>query len=358
MRVNNSEKIYFPLLDFARYLAALSILIWHYQHFYFISPKEFIFDWNQQNQPFFSALQLFYKYGYQAVPFFWMLSGYTLAVNYMSTKFEFFKFWVYRFSRLYPLHILTLVILAFAQFLSYFLLGHFQIYPSNRIRDFFLNLFFINNGNMFNGPIWSLSVELFVYLIFSILLFRKVVMSKPNILFIVIIAFFFQSLIGFFHFHFHLSVFVHVPEATFCFFLGVLAYKLHLDFNSRFLFTFALCLLPFGFAFWRLNSRIEMFFLALLLIIASIEKKFVFSNIFEKRAQFFGNQTYALYLIHIPFQVFILIFREYFYPNHESFANNQLFFVGYIVFLNFVAFYVFTYFEKPLRKKLQLSIRF
>jgi len=77
-----------------------------------------------------------------------------------------------RLSRLYPLHFLTLCIVAFLQiFYSHVSSGKSFVYSDNGFLDFIKHLFFasawgIENSDGFNGPVWSVSVELLVYLVF------------------------------------------------------------------------------------------------------------------------------------------------------------------------------------------------
>ena len=77
------------------------------------------------------------------------------------------KFFVNRFTRLYPLHFITLIIVAVLQFFSFKSLNQFMIFDYNDIYHFFLNIFFISSwgfekGMSFNQPIWSVSYEIIV----------------------------------------------------------------------------------------------------------------------------------------------------------------------------------------------------
>src|SRR5690606_2751289 len=78
-------------------------------------------------------------------------------------------------ARLYPLHFATLLLVAGLQALSFHLQLEFQIYPYNDLYHFVLNLFFVSHwgleaGDSFHAPIWSVSVEVFIYILFWLLL--------------------------------------------------------------------------------------------------------------------------------------------------------------------------------------------
>ena len=84
----------------------------------------------------------------------------------------------YRFSRLYPLHILTLLIVAALQAAYFRRYGAFFIYQLNDARHFVLQLFFASNWSRqspftFNGPIWSLSIEVLLYAMFFAIAFAR-----------------------------------------------------------------------------------------------------------------------------------------------------------------------------------------
>jgi peptidoglycan/LPS O-acetylase OafA/YrhL len=84
-------------------------------------------------------------------------------------------FLVYRLSRLYPLHFVTLLIVALLQAIYFRAHGYFFVYQANDLPHFLLQIFMasdwvVQNGNSFNGPIWSISVEVLVYIAFFLML--------------------------------------------------------------------------------------------------------------------------------------------------------------------------------------------
>ena len=91
--------------------------------------------------------------------------------NNIIKKISIRTFFINRFSRLYPLHFITLLIVLILQIIYQNLNENYFVYENNDIYHLFLQLLFISNwgfekGYSFNGPIWSVSIELIVYFIF------------------------------------------------------------------------------------------------------------------------------------------------------------------------------------------------
>ncbi|TAM46504.1 MAG: hypothetical protein EPN61_05205 [Burkholderiaceae bacterium] len=61
-------------LEVVRFISALSVLVWHYQHFFYIADKPT--DFVRELQPFYSMLSIFYDYGFYGVQVFWCISGF------------------------------------------------------------------------------------------------------------------------------------------------------------------------------------------------------------------------------------------------------------------------------------------
>ena len=167
----------FYYLELLRFFSAVSVLIYHYQHFFkpYTSFSTIDISVNKFIQPFYSFLNILYNYGNLGVPMFWAISGFVFAHVYLGKdkNVNGKQFFINRFARLYPLHFATLLIVALAQIINHKLFGNFQIYEFNDLYHFFLQVFFISawgfeKGYSFNAPIWSVSIELIIYMLFLI----------------------------------------------------------------------------------------------------------------------------------------------------------------------------------------------
>jgi peptidoglycan/LPS O-acetylase OafA/YrhL len=119
----------------------------------------------------------FYDNGYIAIQIFWMISGFIFFWKYSesinSGAISAYRFFVLRFSRLYPLHFATLIVVATLQMLYIRTHGTSFVYRSNDNFHFMLQLALASNWidelpQTFNGPIWSVSVEALVYAFFFV----------------------------------------------------------------------------------------------------------------------------------------------------------------------------------------------
>jgi peptidoglycan/LPS O-acetylase OafA/YrhL len=159
-------------LDAARGLAALAVVLWHWQHMYLIGGGKLA---DRTLQPFYALLYPFYEAGWLAVEFFFTLSGFVffwlygerIAAGTLSVR----AFWVARFSRLSPLHLVALLVVAALQGLL-LASGHQSfVYGGTTLPNFVLNLLFLQyfiHGWTFNGPEWSVGVEVLLYGLFFI----------------------------------------------------------------------------------------------------------------------------------------------------------------------------------------------
>lgn len=164
----------FYLLDILRGLASFSVLIWHYQHFFFRNcklPARF----DRGIQPGYVILKPLYEHGDLAVYLFFILSGFIFFHIYsegISSKSVSLKTFVSnRLSRLYPLHLITLLLTAALQLGYHRLFNSYFVYEFNNLKHFLLQLSFasfwgMQDGHSFNGPIWSVSVEVLLYIMF------------------------------------------------------------------------------------------------------------------------------------------------------------------------------------------------
>lgn len=168
-------KRHFNALDLSRLVAAVAVLFWHYLHFT-IPPNGSRAPPNFGDyEPLYGVFAAFYAHGHLAVEYFWIVSGFVFAHVYLAETVERRRFWLARVARLWPLHLLTLVAVALLQAAYWAQQGRHFVFGPNDWTHFVLNLglahyWGFEKGMSFNGPSWSLSVEILAYAAFWVLL--------------------------------------------------------------------------------------------------------------------------------------------------------------------------------------------
>jgi len=164
-------------LEALRFLTAFAILVFHYSHFAFVADKPV--GLVPERLPLYSLLHAFHDSGAFGVWVFWCISGFIFFWKYRDPIAERsvggWKFFVLRFSRLYPLHLVTLLLVALLQPVYFGQNGQYFVYQDNDLPHFLAQLFMasdwgIVHGYSFDGPIWSISVEVLVYFLFFLML--------------------------------------------------------------------------------------------------------------------------------------------------------------------------------------------
>ena len=164
-------------LEGLRFLSAFAILVFHYRHFFYVASEPV--GLAQERLPLYGVLHVLYDSGRLGVWIFWCISGFIFFWKYRDAiagrTVGGWQFFVLRFSRLYPLHFVTLLVVALLQAAYFNLHGCFFVYQSNDVWHFLAQLLLASEWNgkedlSFNGPIWSISVEVLVYLWFFLML--------------------------------------------------------------------------------------------------------------------------------------------------------------------------------------------
>jgi peptidoglycan/LPS O-acetylase OafA/YrhL len=343
------KKNYYYFVDLLRWLAAMAVLLHHYAAHFNISGID--------NSYFFNYLIKNSIIGSYGVWLFWCVSGFVFANVYFNNKNSLKEFAIKRFARLYPLHFITLIIISILQYYSMEKFTHFQIFQKNDILRFIENILFINDGNSFNAVIWSISVEIPVYFIFFFYLkFNKNHILIKTIILVTIL--WFDLKLGFLYYH--------LSACLFYFFLGVLVF-LFCNLTKRFNFflliisIIVISITPYLFEIKNSLLLIKyrnyipttlLFFCSLLTLCFSLEK---YLHRLGKKIKFLGDSSYAIYLIHVPIQILILILSDLNIINLEIFASYQSLIIFFIV-VNLIAHLIFKLFESPIRKKITIFL--
>jgi len=353
------------LLDLARAFAAICIVLQHYQHFYLYQDQNFY----RSDQPFFEIIGFAYNFGSQAVPFFFLLSGFIFFTFYykkiFSGEINFKNFIILRLTRLYPLHILTLIAIILLQQIYFHFENNYFIWEASNIRTFLAHIFLIQEWPMikpyvpngFNAPSFSISIELFLY-----------------------ISFFFVSL-NYAKNISQVSMIVIVSVALYCvikssFTLGILLFyyggfvfyllekiKKTIERNKKFAITVLLIINLIIFSQLLNNYFLELqlelntiigtrlmillYFIKFPLIIINLMMIQIFFKNIGKNLQIFGDISYTIYLIHFPLQIpFEIISNNFFRINY----NSNIIFLLYIFVVLLVSIITYKFFELPSKK--------
>jgi len=338
-----------------RFMAAFAVLLWHYQHLWWtpVGATDFV----RTAQPLYRYFSIFYDFGLYAVQVFWSISGYILFWKYRRSVAEhrigYKTFFVLRFSRLYPLHFATLLLVAALQIVYVSLRGYSFVYGHNDLFHFGLQLLFASNwgfqsGTSFNGPTWSISVEILVYIAFFAVL-RYLGSSLLSIIAIMIAATAGYAWGG------HSPIF----QCFVCFYVGGLSATFAASpwalAHRRLLFQLAVtCLIIVPVI--AVAIHVERFkFLAQAATIAYLPvllylmaEHFRIPDLLTKAVVVAGNLTYSSYLIHFPLQLTIAIvcaILDVAIP-----AEDPIFFVCYMATIWLLAWLIVVFFEMPCQR--------
>jgi peptidoglycan/LPS O-acetylase OafA/YrhL len=140
-------------LEALRFLTAFAILVFHYPHFAFVADKPV--GLVQERLPLYGLLHVFHDAGVYGVWIFWRISGFIFFWKYRDAisgrSVSGFKFFVLRFSRLDPLHLVTLLLVALLQPVYFNLNGYFFVYQQNELPHFLLQLFMASEWGVLHG---------------------------------------------------------------------------------------------------------------------------------------------------------------------------------------------------------------
>jgi len=342
------KKLY--LVELLRFISSISVLIYHYKIFFF--QFNGYLELNLNNKlfllPFNSIINVFYKYGDYGVQMFWCISGFIISYVYLNKKYRVTskEFFINRFSRLYPLHFITLILILFIQLISKSITGNYQLFEYNDIYHFFLNLFFISgwgfhNGLNFNQPIWSVSMELIAYTFFFISIkYIKNFELKFLIVIYIILLFIDKSFSA-------PNMNNTIISCVNLFITGTIIYFLTKKLNKRTFFWISISLLIISFMG---NFKIFMFCPAILMLFIVSENLFK-DKINKNFFSMLGNVTYSTYLLHAPYSIILILL----FKNQTEVYLNSFFFFFYFTSLIIVSSFVYILIEKKLQNKIRFS---
>jgi peptidoglycan/LPS O-acetylase OafA/YrhL len=351
----------YDTIDALRGIAALSVVFWHWQWFYCprdatICPAGDTPILNDPSiQPFFWLIQPVYGHGWLAVDLFFSISGFVffyLYVDAISTKqVGAWTFFVNRFSRLYPLHLATLLIVTALQMLYFMRNGAFFIFNVNDPKHFMMQLLLASNWSRspysFNGPIWSVSIEVLLYGIFFIVVRTR--LTHPVILTLIVLA---GPLIMREHYF--------LGQGIFSFFAGGLSFHIAGQWRAKRrldpLLAFCTASVVMGATLIEVGSPTDNFvviivFPAIILALSINETRLRPIMGFLRGV---GMMSYSLYLIHFPLALSFVTAASYFDLSLDPSSPSLL--LSFLASLFVLSALTFRFFEMPMQRFLRRII--
>lgn len=338
-------------LTFTRFIAAMSIVIYHYgENVAVLNNEYFSFIFSNANV---------------GVSFFFVLSGFVMMIAYGHfSKINFADYMKNRLARIYPVYFFA-VLLLFMTYLVKFRNGIIT-------EDILYNIFMIQSwipgkATSFNYPAWSLSVELIFYLSFPI--FFNYLLKKISTKYLLIISLLFWIVSQIFvhvtiekeilkvPFYSYMDLLYHPLLHMNEFLIGAVAGLIFIKKKTQsnnilvilILITLLILILKFPIGINYHNGFLAIIFIPLIFFI-STDNSFVSKFLSKKIFVFLGEISYGIYILQFP--VYILIMKNNMLLNiltlDESKDVNKIFFI-YIVSLISISSLVYIYLEKPMR---------
>ena len=333
---NNSKANYLDVLQILRGFAALMVVVHH--------SVGSIKYYHKIQHPVLDFIGSTGKYG---VDFFFVLSGFIISYSAFYKYDEPNAFKNYVKNRLIRIYVPYLPIGIF-MLLVYTLLPNFS--NGNRELSVLTSLTLIPYGNPALSVAWTLSFELFFYLVFSIsFFFRKLWIYFISIWYVLILVFNYGCNLTASTNNAFLKLFFSTYNIEFLigFYLSWLVIK-KIKFTKKTIFV-SLILTLSSFLFIKLN-KIELFkfdlnflfsiftFIIVYIAIVFYNKKINKSSLF----MMIGNATYSIYLIHNPLQMIVLRF----YPKINSYFGVFIAVLLVLILSSFIGYLYYLIFEK------------
>ncbi|ANQ48047.1 acyltransferase [Flammeovirga sp. MY04] len=310
IKVNMKPTNYLTSLTPLRGIAALWVIIFHIDVSTYYRDLGSLFDR--------SSTGIFSK-GYLWVDFFFLLSGFIIYHVYGQEFKEGFSFpkmkrflWT-RFSRLYPLHLFTLMVtiigaLIFGQLYPQLIDGSWELYfsPKALLPEFtMMNAMNFYHFLSWNMPSWSIGAEFWTYFIAIFILGALGKQTKVGWIISSVLSFSLLVMLVHFHPNHNLDITWDFGwlRCLFQFILGVNIYqlfdkKIGASFLSKdIIFIVLMMSIGIGFHFmW--NDLIFVPLFALLLLATAYNNNKVSSFLESPSLKFLGDISYSLYLMH------------------------------------------------------------
>jgi peptidoglycan/LPS O-acetylase OafA/YrhL len=344
----------YETLDALRGLAALSVVLWHWQGFYFDPATISIALPDASIQPLYLMLRPFYLDGWIAVDLFFAISGFVFFYLYSERvadgQVSLWQFAINRFSRLYPLHIMTLAIIVLLQFSYQRSHGVFYGPQANDLRHFMLQLFLASNWwptspLSFNSPIWSVSIEVLLYALFFLI--ARLGFARPWVATVMAVA---GALL--------VSQLYFLGRGIMSFYLGGLCFFVASNFDRSSILALVIAIVgsmaasllmpPFSLTQWL---TIVVIFPITITVLALNEKHL---SQLTHAARWLGNISYSSYLLHIPLIFGLVLLNERIGVSLDP--KSPLSLLAVFTLLIAISLASFHFFERPMQDWLRYKL--
>ena len=345
MKINDNKDRLLGI-ELIRGIAAIWVLLFHYRE---LTPSNII-D--------FGLLNEFVSSGGKGVELFFVLSGFIMFYKYRN-KFskkiifaEFFLYIVHRAARIFPLHIVTCLFMVFGAVAISILFDRdlsgtrFETY--NIFGSLFLLSYYFDSIIDINMPAWTLSAEMFAYVMLPMFMF---VCVRKRLLIILV------CILGFYLFAYENNE-LHSPSYRlilgYCF--GIISYWLlnRLDTNTSIFLS-----IVFFVVYIYTDMYISLLILYSLFVILSVQINDIFKRGGVSHLCYWcGRLSFPLYIVHWPVRTYIReIYEITGYQVNSwvllfvySFVALIVAFLGNVVIEVPARVYIISLYEKLIRK--------
>jgi peptidoglycan/LPS O-acetylase OafA/YrhL len=359
-------------LDALRGVAAIAVVAFHYSNFFTVRdilPPNF----SRADLPFYGIAPLVFKFGWLSVDLFFTISGFVFfwlyAAKIAQRTISTVEFTQLRVSRLYPLHLATLLLVAAGQ--AVYAQLHpdipYFVYKSNTLPDFLRQLAFASNWwphseLSFNGPVWSISIEVLLYAIFFV--FCRLAGVRPWVMALMSVAGFWLV----YRFHTELG------RGVGSFFLGGLVFLAYVRILAAgtcrqwalaaagaalLIWIVGLVAMPTHWSFlpphWAPKADryfpVVLMFPSLILALALFET----ATGAGAKVSWLGDISYSTYLLHFPLQLAFVLVADQLGYGRSIFYSHAMFLLFFAVLIA-LAFLSFKAFERPAQRLIRNAL--